>query len=81
MRQIKIYKIDDLTKSDHPNVNKVFPLQDNNLNEDEILNDKPIAHENSKVNTKVKVPLPTRQYNLRSKNKPKELMINAIWNE
>ena len=77
MRQIKIYKIDDLTKSDQPNVNKVFPLQDNNLNEDEILNDKPIAHDNSKINTKVKVPLPTRQYNLRSKNKPKELMINA----
>ena len=39
MRNIKIFKYDDLNRSDHPNVGRVFPSQRHNADEDEILSD------------------------------------------
>ena len=55
MRNIKIYKIDDLTKTNHPNVNKIFPLQSNNPDELAILKKAPSEYpmKNKKSKTKI----------------------------
>ena len=72
MRNIKIYKIDDLTKTNHPNVNKIFPLQSNNPDELAILENAPPEYPKQKI--KNKNPVNPRPYNLRSKRE-----VNVIY--
>ena len=78
MRNIKIYKADDLNKSDNKNVNKIFPLASNNPNDEEIFNEIPPSNANKNVRKTSKEPTVQRQYELRSRNKPKELKINSF---
>ena len=72
MRNIKIYKIDDLTKTNHPNVNKKISLQSNNPDELAILENAPAEYPKQKI--KNKNPVNPRPYNLRSKRE-----VNVIY--
>ena len=65
MRNIKIYKSDDLTKTDHPNVDKIYPLQSNNPDESMILEGSP--PKDTELKKKSEAVEITRKYELRSR--------------
>ena len=65
MRNIKIYKSNDLSKTDHPNVDKIFPLNSNNPDESLILEGTPLSQ--GQLNKKSKESTPVKRYNLRNR--------------
>ena len=56
MINIKIYKTDDLSKTDHPNIEKVFPLQANNPEEYKIFETDPTEEISTDVTRDVTNP-------------------------